>query len=308
MLSGDSIVLAADSEEDLGALIRESGVSAVNLGMGGYAPQHYADAYRRLILQKRIAHRNVLVFLFEGNDFHDAEEYERIGRYGVWADYLTRTAPQSQYQKGLPWFYSIAQQFSREVVQELAAIVRPYTTRPSPQGLPGTSPPAEPPVAVGAGDDTDRIELPTKEPVAVGAGDDTHRIELPTKEIEITEYLWWPPEVSSNHASWQLVFGALTSIIEGAHDASAQPVVLLVPSPATVYAEWYEPFTKHETFHRKLSQILGTWLQDRDVEYLDLTEPIRRALLQDFVYVSDGDTHFNLAGIKGVFDAVSRRN
>lgn len=75
VLLGDSIVFGKGSETDLGDLFRQDGISALNLSMSGYAPQHYRDVYKRFIIDRDIQHREVLVTLFVGNDFSDSMRY-----------------------------------------------------------------------------------------------------------------------------------------------------------------------------------------------------------------------------------------
>ena len=71
ILLGDSIIFSRDSRVDIGEHFRNNGKSAVNLGIEGYAPQHYRDVYRRMIIDKSIPHKYVLINVFVGNDFAD---------------------------------------------------------------------------------------------------------------------------------------------------------------------------------------------------------------------------------------------
>jgi|TARA_B110000483_G_scaffold206247_1_gene250434 hypothetical protein len=75
VILGDSIVFARDSKKDLGDLFRIEGNSVLNLGMGGYAPQHYRDVYKKYVIDKKIPHNKVLVNIFVGNDFGDSKSY-----------------------------------------------------------------------------------------------------------------------------------------------------------------------------------------------------------------------------------------
>ena len=75
VLLGDSIVFGRDSKIDLGDLFREKGLATLNLSMGGYAPQHYRDAYKKYVIDKGIKHNNVIVSIFVGNDFSDSIYY-----------------------------------------------------------------------------------------------------------------------------------------------------------------------------------------------------------------------------------------
>ena len=75
VLLGDSIVFAQRSEIDLGDLFREKGLTALNLAMGGYSPQHYRDVYKKYVIDKDVKHYNVIVNIFVGNDFADSIRY-----------------------------------------------------------------------------------------------------------------------------------------------------------------------------------------------------------------------------------------
>lgn len=75
VLLGDSIIFSKNSEVDLGDLFRKKGISTLNLAIGGYAPQHYRDTYKKYVIDKNIQHDNVIVNIFVGNDFSDAVRY-----------------------------------------------------------------------------------------------------------------------------------------------------------------------------------------------------------------------------------------
>ena len=75
VLLGDSLIIARRSKVDLGDLFREKNRSVLNLSMGGYAPQHYLDTYKKYVIDKKIQHKNVIVSIFVGNDFSDSDRY-----------------------------------------------------------------------------------------------------------------------------------------------------------------------------------------------------------------------------------------
>lgn len=75
VLLGDSLVFARQSDKDLGAFFRQSNLSAINLAMEGFAPQHYRDVYKSLIVNRDISHKHVIITFFEGNDFNDSMRY-----------------------------------------------------------------------------------------------------------------------------------------------------------------------------------------------------------------------------------------
>lgn len=95
ILLGDSLIFAKKSEVDLGDLFRAKGKSALNLAIGGYAPQHYRDVYKKYVIDKNIQHKNVIVSIFVGNDFNDSTHYP-------WE--LSPTAKGNQYY---PWIVNL---------------------------------------------------------------------------------------------------------------------------------------------------------------------------------------------------------
>jgi len=76
ILLGDSLTLASGSPIDLGDLFREKGIKVLNLGMCMNAPQHWIDLFKRF--GKKARPKDVVAFLYEGNDFNDANTYQSI--------------------------------------------------------------------------------------------------------------------------------------------------------------------------------------------------------------------------------------
>jgi len=109
VLLGDSLTLAFSSDEDLADLFRHSGFSALNLGMFGYSPQHYRDAYQELVIKRGIKHNYVLVFMFVGNDFAEAYRYEQVARVGGdYRAYLPQFAEVEAAYEGLSVVMNLA--------------------------------------------------------------------------------------------------------------------------------------------------------------------------------------------------------
>lgn len=107
VILGDSLIIAKGAEKDLGDLFRQYGYSAINLGMDGYSPQQYRDAYKKYIVTKNISHNFVLIFLFIGNDIGEAIQYEKIKKSG--GDYLNYLVEEKdRHLKFLPWTINIA--------------------------------------------------------------------------------------------------------------------------------------------------------------------------------------------------------
>ncbi|MBI5164402.1 MAG: hypothetical protein HY985_10930 [Magnetospirillum sp.] len=89
ILLGDSVTLARTAEQDLGAHLRAAGHRTINLGFDGYGPGHYAEAYRRLVLDRQQPHRLVVVTFCHCNDLDDAVAFDRLlAGGGSWREYL----------------------------------------------------------------------------------------------------------------------------------------------------------------------------------------------------------------------------
>ncbi|MDF0651030.1 MAG: hypothetical protein CV081_02575 [Nitrospira sp. LK265] len=134
VLLGDSLTLALDAREDVGALLRQRGYPTRNLGMFGYAPQQYRDVYKRFVIDRQVSHRYVLIFLFAGNDVVDAQNYERVRRTGGdFKEYLPQMRSIDELEASLPVMVSVARGLprflkSRFVTNRERIIRLPYRT------------------------------------------------------------------------------------------------------------------------------------------------------------------------------------
>jgi len=134
VLLGDSLTLALDAREDIGALLRQRGYPTRNLGMFGYAPQQYRDAYKRFVIEPQVSHRYVLIFLFAGNDMADAQNYDRVKRTGGdFKEYLPQMKSIGELEDSLPVMVSVARGLprflkSRLVTNRERIITLPYRT------------------------------------------------------------------------------------------------------------------------------------------------------------------------------------
>lgn len=132
VLLGDSLTLALDAPEDVGALLRQRGYPARNLGMFGYGPQQYRDAYKRFVIDPQVSHRYVLIFLFAGNDVLDAQTYDRVRKAGGdFKEYLPQMKSIGGLEDSLPVMVSVARGLprflkSRFVTNRERIITLPY--------------------------------------------------------------------------------------------------------------------------------------------------------------------------------------
>lgn len=134
VLLGDSLTLALDAKEDIGALLRQRGYPTRNLGMFGYAPQQYRDVYKRFVIEQQISHQYVLIFLFAGNDVADAQNYDRVRRAGGdFKEYLPQTKSIGELEASLPVMVSVTRGLPRFlkshfVTNRERVITLPYRT------------------------------------------------------------------------------------------------------------------------------------------------------------------------------------
>lgn len=110
VLLGDSVTIAQNSDQDMADLMRANGISALNLGFGGYGPFHHRDAYQKYVLDVNMDHRVVLINFCFCNDITDAQSYERtVRKGGTWRDYLGTTPTRNAFPLNFdpPWIVSI---------------------------------------------------------------------------------------------------------------------------------------------------------------------------------------------------------
>lgn len=94
VLLGDSLLIAEAVEKDLGTLIRERGQSAYNLGMGGYGPMQYRDAYEKYVTRRGLKHSCVVVMVCSANDFSDTDNYLKALESGKpYLDFMDKPPP-----------------------------------------------------------------------------------------------------------------------------------------------------------------------------------------------------------------------
>ncbi len=124
VLLGDSTTIAQESPRDMADFFLAHGLSALNLGLGGYSPFHNRDAYRVHVLNKKLNHRVVIINFCFCNDVSDAQAYARIQKNGgSWKDYLGVTPARATFPFAFkpPWTVSVLFHVPYLVVQKLRA-------------------------------------------------------------------------------------------------------------------------------------------------------------------------------------------
>jgi hypothetical protein len=288
VLLGDSILMAHASEYDLGELFRRGGYSTLNLGMGGFAPQHYLDTYKAFVVDRDIAHRYVMTFLFVGNDFRDALLYDRVkAANGDYLDYVygpksmpgtshwTSTIPEGILEavNGGHRYDDLATHLERTAIRlwQFTVGARPGGKREHENDSPRILE-----VHLPSGS----IEYP------VGHGYDS----------------WWPPLLTTDDPAWQATWEALEGVVRLAQDSGAVPIIVIVPSPASIYAEYNSNFADaRKNTDRVVELIL---LQGLDHILVDLHDELTQAFAVEFLFLHERDCHFSTRGVRVIFDAL----
>ncbi len=278
VLLGDSMIFGLDACKDLADRFKAIGNSAINLGMEGYAPQQYRDVYKKYIIEKNVQHKNVLVFLYIGNDFTDAEEYQRIqDENGDYTDYVIG---ETYGNPRLPLVLNLLKGLPHYLLQSWQAEF-------DDGDFPGNS----------TEDTEDMI--------------DGRVIELPYTTFGVDDWLWPPPAINGDDAKWALVRTALDEIISLAVQSEATPWLFLLPSPLTVYSEFElnpppnNSLHKFDRRHAAIRNLLEKYAKSKSVTFFDLDTPLKVEIANKFLFVAKNDGHFNDSGFDKVFEQIT---
>ena len=100
ILLGDSVTIAPNAKRDLAERLRDEGFSSLNLGFDGYSLGHYRDAYKKLVVDRKVPHKLVIINLCLCNDIWDSRSYVLNSKRGLtWKEYLG----QAPRVKGIGW-------------------------------------------------------------------------------------------------------------------------------------------------------------------------------------------------------------
>lgn len=277
VLLGDSMVFALDAKRDLADRFRAAGHSVINLGMEGYAPQQFRDVYKKYIIDRGIKHDHVLIFLYIGNDFSDAEAYQRIREGdGDYTDYVVGET------KGIPLL---------PLVLNLIRGINEYLVQRRQTWLGYDFP------ASSVEDSEDMI--------------DGRMIELPYKTLEVDDSMWPPAEIAADSLQWSYVKAALDNIIALAEEAGATPSLFLFPSPLTIYSEFEadpppnNSLRKFDRRHAVTRDLLKEYSHAKNVLFVDCDPALKAEIRHRFLFAAEDDGHFNEAGLDKVFEVVT---
>jgi hypothetical protein len=262
VLLGDSMLMALAASEDLGAILRDKGISALNLGMGGYSPQHYRDVYFRFVQKKRIRHKWVFVFVYAGNDFRDAVLYERTrGEALGYREYIynPRQIEDNTYKS---WVLK-----TLELIPGMLKALK--TSYRSPEGVDSLS--------------VENVFLPYR------------TIAYPLGPLHDA---WWPPRITADDDAWQYCRDALSNIVALAKDSGAIPLIVLLPPPSSIYASFNSEFCDAK---KNMDQIASLIRDEVDCKLIDTGPILQKAIAGKFIYASNMDCHYNDAGVNTIY-------
>ena len=281
VLLGDSMLFALDAQRDLGDRFRQAGSSAINLGMEGYSPQQYRDVYQNYIIDRNIGHQHVLIFLYIGNDFSDATAYRSIVENG--GDYTDYIIGDTYGDPRLP--------LTINLLRGLPHFLFPSSEEEYDDG--------DFPQTLSSEEEEDSADMI-----------DGRIIDLPYTTVEVHDWLWPPPAISSTDNSWELVSNALDDIIFLAEEAGATPMFFLLPSPLTVYSEYElnpppnNSLKKYDRNHATVHQLLVEYTTSQNVSFVDLDSPLKTEIGDTFIFAAKDDGHFSDEGLDVVFEIV----
>ena len=255
VILGDSLMLAAGSKFDIADLIRADEKSAINLGMGGYGPQHYRDVLKSKIVDGDIKPKLVVVALCVSNDFRDAESYEALANAGATFEHYLRGAPENPAYRGKLFYLDrLITAYQNHLAWQ--ARERPYLKQ----------------------------------------------VNLPTREFKIG-YAWAPPDIEEHNHQLLLVKNAIRDIVDLNKSNGSRTLLLLIPPPGPVYYKFGANFGEDYENYQKISEEMIKFADSQDINILDMLEPLTEALEQEFIFLSDTDTHFNEHGLVSLYNA-----
>ena len=264
VLFGDSVTFARHARKDLGDLLRDQGISAYNLGMGGYSPFHYRDAYRRYVIDRGLPHGQILIFAsFGGTDFADATKYAHVDRGGGdWRDYLGEaTAIGPEWPDHQPfWTVAIAARLPAYLRTQLSDIVR---------GLDQL-----------AGDKADVV--------------------LRYTTISVTPQILDLPLLDEFSEGWRDFSLAIDDVVKLAEGANAKVAIILMPNSGLLYRDsisGMDDFKRSlDVRYRTIVGLMEARYRPRGVTILSMAAPLARAVVDRPIVAGPLDFHFNAEG------------
>jgi hypothetical protein len=260
---GDSVTIANGAHKDFADRFRERGLTAFNLGMGGYGPYQYRDAYKKFVIGPGIQHRYLIVIVVGKNDFENSLRYARTmengGDYQVYLGHradivISFVNTRSTY---FPWVLSL-------LINTMPIIKDVSTGRRS---------------------------------VA-----DEGTVRLPYGDLPATGNILRLDPIKEDDLKWLHFKKAMDGILAMARDKGVKTLVAYHPPPRIVFGpllDNHEDFKKTlAKNHLNLMAMLASFLDRPGVRFTDLTAFEQAAAARENIGSSDPmDVHLNTRGI-----------
>ncbi|GAB6052555.1 hypothetical protein JCM17960_13750 [Magnetospira thiophila] len=262
VLLGDSVTIAQNSEQDMADVLRQRGLSALNLGFSGYGPFHQRDAYRKYVLDTGLEHRAVVINFCFCNDVTDAQSYEQLSRIGGdWRNYLGTTVSKNAFPFGFepPWTVSILFNLPFTVVQNYRNAQNRIAARE---------------------------ELVLK---------------LPRGEISATDWMLPRKARGLDDQDWSPALDALGDIMSLARTHGASVVLAYYPDLSQIYLPYFQessPFRKAaQADYKDALARLGRLAKSQGAAFVDYTPGLQEGTGESRATSANSDYHPNDRGV-----------
>ena len=278
---GDSVTIAIDAERDLGELFRSQGVSALNLGMGGFGPPQYRDVYMRFVADRNLNHKHVFILLCAQNDYSDTTNYLRIATSG--GDYRNYLGKPARYGR-------LASAGPRSWV--LSTIMNvPY-------------------FFFADRDDNGNVQAPSEQTALEKETPTFASLNLPYGEFSIDVRSFGFPDFGPGDRRWDTLRKTLHELFEAIADNGARATLVYMPNNAQIYGPLSEgePAAKTQLAEKMKSYVglLEKEFASTNVRVVDMSPALTEAAKQKMVTVNVGDFHLSTAGVEVVFEELAK--
>ena len=268
VLLGASVLDARAAKKNVADMFYSAGSSAYSLAQGGpYSPFQFRDAYQKVIIKQKIAHRYVVILIILPNEFNKIHQYQRvIASGGDYRDlFQASITPDILPSSFSSWTLSIIMKVSTQIpnivrkiagsVKEEYAIVR-FQNR--------------------------TLKIRKSELIVPNAKERWQDLRIALSDIF--------NDAISHGAKPLVVYYPLTPIlsipfIEGQEEAKAK-----------LKDYYYTTVSRLESSVRSLGG-----------EFIDATPKIRNAQFKENIMVSPGEYHLNQNGVKVLYSIIRKR-
>ena len=260
---GDSVVFARHAEKDFGGQLRDRGIDAYSLAMGGNGLYHYRDAYRKYVIERNLAHKRVVIFLSLQTDFYEAVKYTKVTQTG--GDYRDFLGVSTTIG---PTWPDRQPSLVVAIAARLAALMR--------------------------------LNLSDFSVSLSGSLGDTASVELPYGSYPVTPGFLEIPDVTKDGELWRAFKAASADIIDDASGFGVHVTFVVLPGPALLYRNYVSGLNAHKVVldrrYRNLVTLLRNDLEPQDVRVIDLVDEMATAIGSEILAANPLDYHFNTRG------------